>query len=280
MREPSCRLGRVLLPRSRDRAARWVRTLREAGAEPVLVPLIDFEVSREPEALRQIPALLRGAERSLLTVTSVTTVRAFAQAGILEELAAAPRSCTVAAVGSASARAFEAEGVRVDLVPAGAMNAAGLVEELREDRAQGGVPGLAVLAQADLASDELRSGLADLGWEVRVIEAYRTVDAPADPGLRLDAALRGPREEADAELVSPVEARRVDWAAAVAMSPSTARRLAELFGDRLPPVVAIGPSTAAELERLGRPAAAVASEPSPEGVAEQLTEIQTRKDRP
>lgn len=246
----------------------------------MLVPLIDFEVSREPEALGRIPEMLRDAERSLLTVTSVTTVRAFAQAGILADLAEAPESCTVAAVGSASARALEAEGVRVDLVPSGAMNAAGLVEALREDRSRGGVPGLAVLAQADLASDELRSGLAELGWDVRVIEAYRTVDAPAPAERRLETALRGPREEADAELLAPDEARRLEWAAAVAMSPSTARRLADLFGDRLPPVVAIGPSTAAELERLGRPPAAVAAEPSPQGVAERLTEIHTRKDRP
>lgn len=281
----------VLLPRAADRASRWTTVLREAGFTPRLVPLIDFERG-DADALSALPgavdaclgALRAGDAEPWLVITSITTVRALLDAGALGRLREAslrtegPR-LLVAAVGSASAAALRGEGLPVDVVPSGAMNAEGLL-----DLASG--PARTVfLPQADIAAPRLREGLAERGWDVHPVIAYRTVDAPARPELRLDtplsfaAASTGSEPASGERELTPAEAKEITWAAAIATSPSTARGLARLFGEDLPPVISIGPSTSAELASLGCTPLGEAASPSPEAVVDLLQTIRPAEHR-
>jgi uroporphyrinogen III methyltransferase/synthase len=90
-------------------------------------------------------------------------------------------SACVAAVGGATADALRAEGIEPDLVPA-EHSARGLVEVFPPAEAEGSVRVL--FPCADIAPDTIDRGLAELGWEVQRVEAYRTVPAAApEPAL-------------------------------------------------------------------------------------------------
>ena len=92
--------------------------------------------------------------------------------------------------------------------------------------------GTVLLARAAVARDVLPDGLAGLGWQVDVVEAYRTLAAVPDDAQR--------RRIASADM-------------ATFTSSSTVERFVELYGlDAVPPVVVcIGPVTAATARRLG-----------------------------
>jgi uroporphyrinogen-III synthase len=93
-------------------------------------------------------------------------------------------------------------------------------------------PGRVLLARAAVARDVLPAGLRARGWEVDVVEAYRTVAAPIDPARRAELAR--------ADIVTFT-------------SSSTVTRFLEAAGrESVPPVVAaIGPITAATARRHG-----------------------------
>jgi uroporphyrinogen-III synthase len=78
----------------------------------------------------------------------------------------------VAAIGPATAAALRTIGVRADLVPERFV-----AESLLDAMAAGSGPGRALLARAEVARDVLPHGLRDRGWEVDVVDAYRTVPA-------------------------------------------------------------------------------------------------------
>jgi uroporphyrinogen-III synthase len=89
-----------------------------------------------------------------------------------------------------------------------------------------------LLARAEVARDVLPDGLAASGWEVDVVDTYRTVPATPD----------------EAQLEALAEADAITFT-----SGSTVEHLVAAFGlERVPPVVAcIGPVTAATARRLG-----------------------------
>ena len=87
----------------------------------------------------------------------------------------------VAAVGPATADALRRAGVEPDLVPA-EHSAQGLVEEF--PAATGAGSHRVLFPCADIAPDTMTEGLGRLGWDVRRVEAYRTVSLGApDPEL-------------------------------------------------------------------------------------------------
>lgn len=261
----------VVLTRSSDRAAAMLAALKAEGARPLLLPLIDFEVPADPEPLDRGLASLAGGKFGWLVVTSITTVRALkarALAGQTTVRALVPASTRVAAVGPTTRRALEAEGVSVDLVPAGDQSAAGLLEvwppapgaRATADGVSGDVApagagregGTVFLPQADIASGTLSEGLALRGWCPTAAVAYHTVDYPAREERRLGAELELARSSSsgaaastqagsDPEILSPaafsglVDAGAID--AVVATSPSAVRRLIEVAG---PSLVAVG----------------------------------------
>ena len=253
--------ARVLVARSPDRAAELVTALRDVGAEPLLLPLIDFELASDQHSLDVAFDALGAGAYTWLVVSSVTTVQA------LEAKAAErgttlsgwlPGSLLVATIGPATRRFLESRGVAVDLAPTGQQSGAGLIDIWPEHQ------GSVLLPQADIADPRLRRGLEARGAFVQAVTAYRTVDYPADPGRSLAACQPGSaRQESPAQrdnaaaVLTPDQAKaeigagRLD--AVVAASPSAARRihedLAPLGGCRF---VAIGRSTAAEA-RVARP---------------------------
>ena len=120
-------------PRPRRRAARTVRRTSSRpcaapGAEPLLLPLIDFELASDQHSLDVAFDALGAGAYTWLVVSSVTTVQA------LEAKAAErgttlsgwlPGSLLVATIGPATRRFLESRGVGVDLAPTGQQSGAG-----------------------------------------------------------------------------------------------------------------------------------------------------------
>ena len=218
---------RVVVTRTRQQASALSRALRDAGAEPIEVPVIevvdpadggtalraaadglgayDWVVVTSPNGATRLLAALRGAGRD---------ARAFGTA-------------RVAAIGPATAAALAAGGVRADLVPERFV-----AESLLDAMAASEGPGRALIARAEVARDVLPDGLRERGWVVDVVDAYRTVPATVTDEQR--AAL----QRADAITFT---------------SSSTVDRFIEAAGlGAVPPVVAcIGPVTAETARRHG-----------------------------
>ncbi|MDQ4503319.1 uroporphyrinogen-III synthase [Sinomonas sp. ASV322] len=291
---------RVLLTRSPDRAGAMASALAAAGAEPLLLPLIDFESARDAGTLEAALARLAAGDYAWLVVSSITTVRALKQFAAergdsLRSLV--PEGVRIATIGPSSGRVLESEGLRVDLAPEGKQSAEGLVElwAYADDGGAAGADGAGavrvLIPQSSLAAPTLSDGLVERGWDVDVVTAYETVDYPADPARRLTAELavgtepRLAAEPSPAVALSPDEAQgelaagRID--AVVAASPSAAQRICEtlrpLDATRL---VAIGQPTAAELRSLGVDVAATATRPTPEGIVDAVVEALLRPPRP
>jgi uroporphyrinogen-III synthase len=265
---------RVLVTRSPERSAALVAALQDAGATPVLLPLIDFERAPDQHALDVACDALAAGAFDWLVVSSATTVHVLmekaAERGLrLDQLI--PAGTRVAAIGPATRRLLETGGLDVTLTPDGEQSAAGLLAVW-----PGG--GKVLLPQADIAAPTLAEGLAAAGGAVTAVTAYRTVDFPAAAERRLAVQ----PEDADAgaqppsySLLTP-ETAAADIAAGrigavIAASPSAVRRIAALGpigGCRL---VAIGRSTADQASAMGLDVAAVAAEPTPGGLVAAVT---------
>lgn len=184
---------RVAVTRSADRAGAMADALAAAGAEPVLVPVIDFEVG-EQKVLGESLQRLAAGEYRWLVISSITTVRALKQwceaAGTSLE-ALIPAATSVATIGPTSVAVLAAEGIHTELAPVDLQSAAGLVALWPDfDAADGGSPRV-LLPQSNLAEPTLVEGIAARGWAPEIVTAYKTVDYPADPELRLTATLAG-----------------------------------------------------------------------------------------
>lgn len=286
MSTPAALAGvRVALTRSADRAGALADALAEAGAKPVLLPVIDFEAA-DGNALGEAMQRLAAGEYRWLVISSITTVRALKQwcEGAATTLAALlPAGTRVATIGPISVAALAAEGITAELAPQRLQSAAGLVELWPE--ASDGDPNnhRVLLPQSDLAADTLVAGLRAKGWLPEAVTAYHTVDYPARPELRLTATLNpaAPNGGAGHEQLTPEQAKAELAAGAlhavVLASGSAARRVAALFAP-LPPdclVVAIGEPTRAEAQRLGLRVAATAEQPTPAGIVAALVRART-----
>ncbi|MDQ1596188.1 MAG: uroporphyrinogen-III synthase [Arthrobacter pascens] len=271
---------RILVTRSPDRAGTFVAQLRLAGADPLLLPLKDFERASDQAALDEAFNALGSGQFAWLVVSSATTVLALQIKAAERQVTLhqwVPAATRVAAVGPSTANALEAAGVAVHLVPQHEHSAAGLAGEWPAG------PATVLLPQADIAAPALALGLSAKGADVRTVVAYHTVDYPAEPGRRLAApgtsggvgrgedAAEDAAPAAVAKTLTPEEAKACisdgGIAAVVAASPSAARRihatLSPLGACRL---VAIGKTTAAAAEALGLTVAATAVEATPAGL--------------
>jgi uroporphyrinogen III methyltransferase / synthase len=169
---------RVLITRPEGQASSTAQGLRDAGAEPVLVPAIRIVAPSDPEPLRRAVREIDGYGWAVFT--SANGVRAF-----FGELAAqqkdARRLCTVrvAAIGPATAAELRARGVEPDAVPDEYRGEA--VADALLARHGGPASGVRVLlARAEVARDALPERLRAAGAAVDVVSAYRTV-APGEP---------------------------------------------------------------------------------------------------
>ncbi|MBI4935815.1 MAG: uroporphyrinogen-III synthase [Actinobacteria bacterium] len=227
---------RVVVTRAIDQADELAAMLRERGAEPVLVPLV--QIIDVADELARLSAL-RPAEFEWLVVTSPNGARSYARVHSW-----APAH--VAAVGTATAAALAEHGVSVTLVPA-VQRAEGLLSEFPDAPADGGT---VLLVQAVDAEPTMADGLEALGWRVTAVTPYRTVTARPTPGEFL-AALA-----ADAVLFA---------------SGSAASSWVRIFGTSAPPlVVAIGPRTAAATRGFGLKVDLIATDHSMKGLVDAL----------
>ena len=215
---------KVVVTRARPQASELAAALRELGAEPIEVPVIDVVDPLDGgAALRQAAVRLSNYDWVIVTSTNgakrlldvVPDARAFGTA-------------RVAAVGPGTARVLAAGRIVADLVPDRAV-AEALLAALPDAPSEGG---RILLARAQVARDILPDGLRAAGWGVDVVDAYRTVPAT------LTDAERAAIQAADVVTFT---------------SSSTVERLLDLVGpEGLPPVIAcIGPITAATARQRG-----------------------------
>jgi uroporphyrinogen III methyltransferase / synthase len=221
---------RVVVTRARTQASSLSARLRDLGAEVVEVPTIEIaEPADGGQALREAAAAAGSYDWLLLT--SANAVDRFVP--LLRDgrdLAGA----LIAAIGTGTADALARWHLAPDLVPERSV-AEGLLEALPDG------PARALLPRAAAGRDVLPDGLRRRGWEVDVVEAYRTVRASPPPSLLAAAG------EADAITFT---------------SASTVDGYAEL-GATVPPVVAcIGPVTARAARERGLAVTVEASEAS------------------
>jgi uroporphyrinogen III methyltransferase/synthase len=238
---------RVVVCRARQQSSGLVERLRRLGAEPVEVPTIEIgDPSDGGVGLREAAAGIGAYE--WVTFTSVNAVERFFAA---VRDARALGGVQVAAVGPGTAAALAARGVAADLVPHRSV-AEALVEAFPTPAALGDpAPGRVLLPQAAGARPTVADGLRAKGWDVDVVEAYRTRPA-CPPGDLLAAA-------AKADAIAFTSASTVDNyldAAGTGAVPPT--------------VVCIGPVTAATARRRGLEVTAVADRHNLDGLVDAV----------
>ena len=216
----------VVVTRPAGTSAELSGRLVRLGARAVEVPSIRIEEPADGgAALRSAAA--RVAEVDWVVFTSAETVRRFLP--LLRD-ARAFGAARVAAIGRGTADALAARAVVADLVPDGYVGESLLAAFPPPPAAR---RGKVLLPRAAVARDVVPDGLRVAGWEVDVVEAYRTAAAPP-----ASAAVRAEAASADAVAFT---------------SSSAVTAFLEVAGrDALPPVVAcIGPVTATTARRHG-----------------------------
>ena len=228
---------RVLVTRPAATAEAWVGALREAGAEPVAIPLIEIvPIVASP----LLDAALADWERyDALLFTSANG--ALQLAGRARERGLDPRQLSVPAhcVGPATARAARASGFAVGELPLAGYNARALADRLLAAGDLGGRRYL--LPQSAVGRRGLADALRGAGATVDVVPVYRTEPAPFD-GQALRASLA--EGALDAILFASPTAVR-SFAHGLGADPREICRAT---------VVALGGATAEALAELGLPA--------------------------
>lgn len=231
---------RVLVARAAGQADVLADRLRACGADPVLAPVLAIEPG-DAAALRAAVRDVAAGRTTWIGFTSPNGVDAVAEALVAEHLdarvldrlappvdAAAAGPSGIAAVGSGTAaRLWERLRCLPDLIPPAATT-----QSLGEAFPSGA--GRVLLPRADIANPALPTLIADRGYVVEEVVAYRTVRPEALP-----AAVVTGLGDGSIDLValgSPSTARNLVAlldgaplrAAAVSIGPVTSRACAEL----------------------------------------------------
>jgi uroporphyrinogen III methyltransferase/synthase len=240
---------RVLVTRARAQASDLAARLRLLGAEAVEAPLQRFAA---PEATAPLDVALGALDRyGWIAFASANAVRfTWERLLALGRDARALGRARVAALGPGTAQALIERGIRADLVPAGGADSEALARAL----AAAPPPARLLLPQADNARPTLARALAQAGWEVDAVVAYRALP------LEVDASGLEPLDAATFASSGTVERFHAAW------GPEGIRRLLA-SGCRF---YAIGSRTATTMTELGLPIAATAAEPSVEALVEAV----------
>jgi uroporphyrinogen III methyltransferase/synthase len=226
---------RVVVTRPAHQASALTAPLRNAGAEPVVVPTIEI-VDPDDDG-----AALRSAVAGLHDVAWVVLTSANGASRFCDALRDGRDLAGVklAAIGPGTAEELARHNLIADLVPErfiaeSLLEAFPLPHDEAPSEEAGGRRGRrrVVLARATVARDVLPDGLRAMGWDVEVVPVYRTVPAVPTDDQRDDVRR--------ADVVTFTSSSTVDqWMAA--------------FGaDLIPPTVAcIGPVTADTARRHG-----------------------------
>lgn len=247
---------RVVVTRSAAESGPLADRLAGLGADVDIVALIASEPPADGgAALSAAAADVVAGRYAWLVVSSPTGARR-----VVEALGGRQPAARVCAVGPGTAGVLEAAGLAVALVP-GRHVGEGLAEAFPDapvgrdasgEHGAGG-SGRVVVVRAAVARDVVPDGLVARGWDVDVVEAYRTVAAPVDAvGLATLLA---------ADLVTLTSSSTADALAdLLAASPEVAPV----------PVVCIGPVTAATARQRGLDCVAVADPHSLDGLVEAV----------
>jgi uroporphyrinogen-III synthase len=238
---------RVVVTRPRHQRSALLDRLRAEGADAISVPTIEIvDPLDEGQALASAVGVI--SSYTWVVFTSANAVSRFC--GLLRDSRDLAR-LRIAAIGTATVAELERFELVADLVPERFI-AESLLEVFplpdhrsRERRAR------VLFPSAEVTRDVLPQGLRDLGWEVDVVVAYRTVPAA------ISSADRAAVDSAD--VVTFTSGSTVDqWMAA--------------FGtDLLPPTVAcIGPVTADVARRHGMRISVIATTHTVDGLVDAL----------
>jgi uroporphyrinogen-III synthase len=226
---------RVVVTRALEQSQSLVEALREAGAEPVLLPLVAFAPA---DNSADLDACLKNSSRfDWVFFTSQNALRAVQQRCVALNLPLAQvfAGVKIAAVGPATAEAVAAAGFPVDFISR-MHNGLALAEELALE-----VQGKRVfLPRSDRANPDLAAVLKRLGAQVTPVIAYRTVSPNSDSPEMQESLFR------------------VDPDAILFFSPSAVVHLRDLLGiqrlrdlSRQSVFVAIGPVSESTLKAEG-----------------------------
>ena len=181
---------RVLVPRTKDQAGDMSALLRSYGAVPDEVPTIAVEPPRTPTQMeRAVKGLVTG-RYEWVVFTSTNAVRAvwdkFAEFGLDARAFAGVK---IACVGDSTADAVRSHGIRPELIPEGEQSSEGLLAEFPPyDEILDPIDRV-LLPRADIATETLSAGLAERGWTIDDVTAYRTVRA-APPAAAIRDAIK------------------------------------------------------------------------------------------
>ena len=198
---------RVVVTRAAQQSGALIKALEEAGAIPVMLPLLAFVPPEDLSALDA--ALRRGHEFDWLLLTSQNAVNALQErcAALQISLPDIFAKAQVAAVGPATKAAAESAGLKVSRVPSRHQGVA-LAEELGGEFAGEKV----LLPRSDLASVELPEALHRLGALVTEVVVYKTIAPGGEEAQRAQSFLSDPPD------------------AILFFSPSAVHHLGELLG--------------------------------------------------
>lgn len=223
-------IGRsVVVTRTRDQSPELARHLREAGADVVIAPTIRIgEPADGGAALRAAVADVSSYDWVVLTSPN-GAARFCNELRDGRDLA----GVKVAVIGPGTAASMRSARITADLIPPHFV--AESLLEVFPDPPDGG--GRVLLARAAVARDVLPDGLRAKGWDVDVVEAYRTESVDYDDETR--ARVRS------ADAVTFTSSSTAEHFVAAMGGPEAAAAGA-------PPVVScIGPVTAATARELG-----------------------------
>jgi len=240
---------RVLVTRPKERAEALCFLLEDEGAEVLALPLLELLPPEDPRPLRSaVEHVGRYAWVAFASPSAVqAVVEAAREAGTLSSLS----RVRLAAVGPSTARALEDHGftgVRTASRPTGE----GLFDALKDALSPGDE---VLLPVPEEGRRELWESLLEAGVQVTRVVAYRA----AKSGVPVEAL--GRLREAPPQVI-------------VFGSPRTAEAFVDVLGEEAhllserAKLLAIGPTTAAALERLGFRVARVALHPTSEALVE------------
>jgi uroporphyrinogen-III synthase len=247
---------RIIVSRARAQAGVLSSHLRALGARVVEIPFIEIRKPRSFALLDE--ALRRHDDYDWLILTSVNGVAAlFERLAKLRVDRKELGHLKIAAIGPATRKAIEEQGLRVHLVPKQ------YVAECVVARMRGRVAGKRVLlVRARVARDVIPKELRAAGAKVDVREAYATV-APRASRKRLLQALKSRTGRPDVITFT---------------SSSTARNFLDLIGSKVAysglldgvALASIGPITTASLRELNLPVAIQAREYTIPGLVDAI----------
>lgn len=242
----------MLIGRSPGRSRGLIAALADAGASAQAVPLIEVLPPSDSAELDAAVLALSSGDVEWVAFTSVNAVAAVVErASTLAVEPVIAAGVRVAAVGPGTAAALRGAGLPVDLTPTGAASGSALGAAF--PRTGTATRSAVLLPQSDIARPELAQALTAKGFHVREVLAYRTVTATLPATVATDL-------------------RAGAFDCVVVSSPSgLAALLATVPGpEQLPPVAAIGDSTAAALAGRGVRVTAAAAAPTDQAVVDAI----------